>query len=98
MRNFTYAKVVFDYGKCLGSGDCVKACPVDILELSENEKWCKAKDDKVENEETVKEFHQEVEEKEHQEPDRKIKFDLPDCIQCRVCEAACPEDAIKIEG
>jgi ferredoxin len=90
-------KVVFDYAKCLGSGDCVESCPVDILKLSENGKWCTAVDEKVENKEAVEKFHQEVEGKEHGEANFKIEFSMPDCIQCRVCESVCPEEAITIE-
>ena len=30
-----------DYDKCIGSGECVTACPVEIFELKENKAICK---------------------------------------------------------
>lgn len=90
-------KVVFDYSKCLGSGECVEVCPLDILEISENGRWCKPKDDEVDNKEAVEEFHRKVEREEHGKVNLVIEFDMPECIACRVCETVCPEQAIKIE-
>lgn len=89
-------KVIFDYSKCKGSGDCVENCPLELLELSENKRWCKAKDDKVENKDAVKDFHEKVENKENGQVDLKIEFELPECVECLVCETACPEEAVKI--
>lgn len=90
-------KVIFDYSKCLGTGDCVEICPLELLEVSENKRWCKPVDEKVENKEAVEEFHQKVEKKEHGKVDFKIEFDMPECILCMACETACPESAISIE-
>lgn len=90
-------KVIFDYSKCLGTGECIEVCPVQLLEVSENGRWCKPKDDVVENREAVEEFHQKVERKEHGEANLEIKFDIPECIVCRVCETVCPEGAVRIE-
>ncbi|KXB04873.1 hypothetical protein AKJ48_01095 [candidate division MSBL1 archaeon SCGC-AAA261O19] len=88
--------VIYDYGKCNGNASCAEVCPVNILEESENGRWCKPIDEKVENEEAVKQFHEEVEESETQ-LDVTIENDMPECIQCMACVASCPEDAIQIE-
>lgn len=88
--------VIYDYNKCDGTGDCVEVCPLDLLELSGNQRWCKPKDDKVKNTEAIKRFHEEVENSEHP-VDVVIKNDMPDCIQCLVCVTACPKDAISVE-
>jgi ferredoxin len=90
-------KVIFDYRKCKGSGECVEVCPVEILEISKNKKWCKAIDDKVENKEAVKEYYEKVEEKAQGEPDLEISFDMPECVMCNLCVEACPEQAITVE-
>lgn len=89
-------KVIFDYNKCDGQGECIDACPVDILELSDNGHWCKPIDDKVENQEAVEKFQDEVEEDENP-VDAVIKNEMPECVACRVCVTACPNDAISIE-
>lgn len=90
------AKVIFDYNKCDGQGDCVDICPLDILEVSENGNWCKPIDDKVANEEAVKKFHEEVEDNESP-VDVVIVNDMPECVACNVCIRECPNDAIEIE-
>lgn len=89
------ATVIFDYSKCEGVGECVEQCPVEILELSENENWCKPIDDKVENQEAVDEFHDQVEEK--GSADVTIENEMPECVACMVCQEICPQDAITVE-
>ncbi len=91
------AKVVFDYSKCKGEGECVESCPVDILEMSSNGTWCKAIDSEVDNQEAVEKFHNEVEQKGHGEANLIISNEMEGCIECRVCETSCPEAAITIE-
>jgi len=88
--------VIYDYAKCDGSGTCADVCPVTILEVSGNKRWCKAIDDKVENKEAVEEFHNKVE-KQKNPVNVVIKNSMPDCIMCRACETSCPKEAIKIE-
>ncbi len=88
--------VIYDYNKCTGEGSCAEVCPVEILEVSENEKWCKPKDGEVENREAVKKFHDEVENEEGP-ADIRIENDMPECVECLSCEASCPHEAITIE-
>jgi len=33
-------KIVVDYDKCTGSGECVTACPVEIFELKDGKAVC----------------------------------------------------------
>ena len=89
-------KIVYDYSKCRGDGDCVEICPMKLLELSTNGKWCKPVDEKIENKEAVEEFHKKVENKEHGAVNVVIENNVPECIGCRVCETACTHEAIKI--
>jgi|AntAceMinimDraft_17_1070374.scaffolds.fasta_scaffold04581_3 ferredoxin len=89
------SKVVFDYNKCTGAGDCVDACPAQILEVSENKKWCKMIDDNVEDQEAVKKFHNEVENADAP-VNIIIKNETSDCLGCRACEDACESSAIEI--
>jgi ferredoxin len=89
-------KVVFDYSKCTGIGECVNSCPVEVLEVSANQRWCKPVDDKVANKEAVKEFHEKVENQQNA-VNIKIENELPDCIVCRVCETVCPNQAITVK-
>jgi NAD-dependent dihydropyrimidine dehydrogenase PreA subunit len=92
----TMPKVVYDYGKCVGVGSCIEVCPMEVLELSGNGRWCKPVDEKVENKKAVKEFHEKVEGEEHGRVNVVIENEMPECIACRVCEAQCPHEAIKI--
>jgi ferredoxin len=89
-------KVVYDYGKCRGVGTCADVCPLDILEVSENKRWCKPVDEKVENREAVEEFHEKVESEEHGAVNVVIENEMPECISCRACELQCPHEAIRI--
>ncbi|MCD6431783.1 4Fe-4S binding protein [Candidatus Bathyarchaeota archaeon] len=89
-------KVVFDYSKCAGIGECANSCPMGILEVSANHRWCKPIDDKVSNKEAVKEFHEKVE-PQQDAVSIVIENDMPDCIACRTCEAVCPNQAITIK-
>ena len=89
-------KIVYDYNKCDGNASCAEVCPVTILEKSGNGRWCKPKDDKVENAEAIKKFHEKVE-NEKKQVNVVISNDMPECISCRACEAACTKDAIKFE-
>lgn len=89
-------KVIYDYSKCTGLADCADACPVDILEGSENGRWCKPVDDEVENKEELDKYYEEVDSKDSSS--LVLKFDMPECIECMVCVAACSENAIEIEA
>lgn len=89
-------KVVFDYKECVGAGACVEVCPAEILEVSENNRWCKPVDDEVRNKEAVKRFYDEVND-EKEQIDIEIENIMPECLECYSCEYACPEDAISIE-
>jgi len=75
---------------------CADVCPVEILEVSENKRWCKPVDENVENKEAVEEFHEKVEGEEHGAVNVVIANEMPECIACRACEAQCPHEALKI--
>jgi len=34
-------KIIVDYGKCNGAGECVTACPVEIFEVVDGKAVCK---------------------------------------------------------
>ncbi len=87
--------VVYDYSKCTGEAQCVAVCPVQILETSPDGKWCKAIDEHVENKEAVEAFHEKVE---PNDPPVNIRIwnDMPSCIFCQACVAACPTGAIEV--
>ncbi len=88
--------VIYDYNKCTGDASCAEVCPVRILEESENGRWCKPRDEEVENREAVNEFHEKVKEKE--DPvDLRIENEMPECVECLSCETSCPHEAISIE-
>lgn len=89
-------KVIFDYEACIGTGECVEVCPVEVLELSKNENWCKAVDGEVDNEEAVEQFYDEVDQ-EKPPVDVVIEYDIPGCVACMSCEVSCPEEAITVE-
>ncbi len=88
--------VVYNYNKCNGNGACAEVCPVNILEVSGNKRWCKPKDDKVTNKGAVKQFHEKVE-KSNKQVNVVIRNDMPECILCKACESSCPESAITME-
>lgn len=88
--------VVYDYNKCSGDGACADVCPVEILERSENGRWCKPVDGEVENREAGEKFYDEVNDSEEQ-VDVIIKNDMPECVECLSCEASCPHEAITVE-
>jgi len=90
------SKVVFDYSKCAGIGECANSCPMGLLEVSANKRWCKPVDDKVANKEAVKEFHEKVE-NQQDAVNVTIENELPDCIVCRVCETVCPNQSITVK-
>lgn len=87
--------VIYDYTKCKGSGECVDVCPVTILELSPDGKWCKAIDQYVTNKEAVEAYHSQVEKSKDPVP-IKIHNEMPDCIACMACVTACPEQALEV--
>ncbi|MEA1913501.1 MAG: 4Fe-4S dicluster domain-containing protein [candidate division WOR-3 bacterium] len=89
-------KVIYDYNKCTGEAECADACPVDILESSENGRWCKPVDDEVENKDELDKYYKEVEP--NDSSDLTLEFEMPSCIECQACVSSCPEDAIKIES
>jgi len=41
-------KIVVDYEKCTGAGECVTVCPVDIFELKDGKAFCKNVSDCIE--------------------------------------------------
>ncbi|KXB05368.1 hypothetical protein AKJ49_00955 [candidate division MSBL1 archaeon SCGC-AAA382A03] len=88
--------VIYDYNKCTGDASCADVCPVDILEGSENERWCKPIDDEVENQEAINQYYDKVNDSEEQ-VDVIIENEMPECVECLSCEAACPHEAISIE-
>ncbi len=87
--------VVYDYSKCTGNGQCVQVCPVQILELTADKRWCKAIDGYVDNKEAAEAFHSQVEGKKDAVP-IKIHNAMSACLGCAACVAACPEGAINI--
>jgi ferredoxin len=89
------AIVVFDYSKCKGKGECVRKCSLDLLELDQDGRWCKPKNDEVDDEEALKEFREKVFGKE--ESDAKIVFSLANCAECYSCEKFCPEQAVEVK-
>ena len=89
-------KVIYDYRKCTGLANCADACPVDILEGSDNGRWCKPADDEVKNKEALDRYYKEVDPNDSSEI--VIEFDMPECVECQACVAACSEDAIEIES
>lgn len=89
-------KVIYNYGKCTGLGDCVDVCPVEILETSKNGNWCKPVDSEVENKDALEKYKKEVEPKDSST--LVIEFDMPECIECMACVSACSQDAIEIES
>jgi ferredoxin len=88
--------VIYDYSKCTGVAECAESCPVDILEGSANGRWCKPVDDEVENNEVLQKYYDEVDQ--NDSSDLILRFEMPSCIECRTCEAVCPESAIEIES
>ena len=88
--------VIYDYTKCTGLVECVESCPVDILEASNNGRWCKPVDDEVENKDVLDKYYDEVDSK--GESDLVLRFDMPSCIECMTCVAVCTEEAIEIES
>lgn len=89
-------KVLFDYSKCAGIGECANSCPMGLLEVSVNKRWCKPVDDKVANKEAVTEFHEKVG-NQQDTVNTTIENELPDCIVCGVCETVCPNQAITVK-
>ncbi len=90
------AKLIFDYSKCEGIGECVDVCPVEVLETSENDNWCKPVDEEIDNEEAIDQFYDEVND-EDGAVDVVIENEVPECVACMACEASCPQEAITVE-
>lgn len=88
-------KVYYYYSKCKGLGNCVEACPIDILEMSADEKWGKPVDGEVDNQDALEQYYEKVEGK--NDADLTLEFDLHECIQCMACVVSCTADAIKVE-
>ena len=88
------AVILFDYNKCKGSGVCVRECPMDLLEVTQDGRWCKPKDEEVDNTDSVEEFYEMIGGK----SDLKIiTFELENCAECYSCETSCPEEAIEVK-
>lgn len=90
-------QIIYDYSKCLGDGDCGDACPVEVLSiLEEGERWCSPVEDAVANEEAFEAYRSRVETS--SEPvSLRVHFNIPDCIGCMACVAACSHGAIAVE-
>jgi NAD-dependent dihydropyrimidine dehydrogenase PreA subunit len=89
-------KVIYDYSKCTGLADCADACPVEILEGNSSGRWCKPVDKEVTNKDTLKKYYDEVDP--NDSSTLVLKFDMPECIECQACVAACSKNAIEIES
>ncbi|MCK4421628.1 4Fe-4S binding protein [candidate division WOR-3 bacterium] len=90
------ALVIYDFSKCTGAGECADACPVDILDTSKNERWCKPVNDEVSNKDVLQKYLDEVEP--NDASTLILKFDMPSCIGCGACVNVCPEDALEVES
>jgi len=89
------AVIIFDYNKCVGKGECANRCSLDLLELDQNRRWCKPKNEEIANKEALEEFYLKVNGK--QQSDVKISFNLENCAECYSCEKFCPEQAIEVK-